>query len=169
MSPRIRVRVRVHHQTEPVAVLLLRHAIAVSRPQWQGDDNDRPLTDAGRRQALALVELLAVYEPSVVMASPAVRCQQTVEPLAASLGLPLACHPDLAEGSTREAVALVRSLDVNAVLCSHGDVIPHVLETLDREDGLAFATQPRWMKASTWVLDRGASEWRASYLPPPPG
>lgn len=151
-----------------MAVLLVRHAIAESRHRWDGSDDQRPLTDAGHRQADALVALLGDIRPSRVLSSPAVRCQQTIAPLALAAGCPVETHPALAEGAGREAVELVRSLsDGTVVVCSHGDVIPQVLETLDREDGLILRAEPRWRKASTWVLERNGTGWVADYVSPP--
>jgi len=37
------------------AVLLVRHGMAGNRSDWKGGDNDRPLDEAGRQQAEALV------------------------------------------------------------------------------------------------------------------
>ena len=53
------------------------------------------------------------------------RCRQSVEPLAAFLGLPIEERPELAEGVSRdEPWALVEELGSTiAVLCSHGDIL----------------------------------------------
>ena len=66
-------------------------------------------------------------------------------------------------------VALVRSLaGRNVALCSHGDVIPRVLEHLVVHDGLDLGHDPRWAKASMWVLeDDGERVVKAFYLEPP--
>ena len=54
-----------------------------------------------------------------------------------------------------------------AVFCSHGDVIPDVLDALLR-DGLKLKDELRWQKASTWVLSwDGDRPTKGSYLPPP--
>ena len=62
----------------------------------------------------------------------------------------------LAEGPSAGALRLVRTLvreDAQAVLCSHGDVIPEVLAALQHEDGLDLGAAPRCQKGSVWVLD----------------
>ena len=153
-----------------MAVLLVRHAVAVARDGWDGDDDGRPLTDRGRRQAAGLVEHLAPYGPVVVRSSPSVRCIDTVAPLAAAAGLDVEPADDLAEGNGRAAAGLVRSL-VHApgavVLCTHGDVIPDVLVALDK-DGARLGDEGRCAKGSTWVLDLdGHGRVRGRYLPPP--
>jgi 8-oxo-dGTP diphosphatase len=67
-------------------VLLIRHASAGDRYEWEGDDRLRPLDERGRRQANQLVELLEQYEITRLLSSPFLRCIQTVEPLAQARG-----------------------------------------------------------------------------------
>lgn len=150
-------------------VLLVRHAVAVGRRHWDGGDDERPLDGRGRRQAEALVGALAGHDIDQILTSPAVRCVETVAPLASARGLHVDTHTDLAEGSTYEAVALVRSLvGTAAALCSHGDVIPRVLEHFVVHDGVDLGHDPHWAKASTWVLeDDGERFVKAFYIPPP--
>jgi 8-oxo-dGTP diphosphatase len=150
-------------------LLLVRHAVALDRHAFDGDDDERPLRKRGRRQAEALVTLLADQEVDRVLTSPSVRCVETVAPLAAARGVALEETADLAEGATHEAVALVRSLfGRNAALCSHGDVIPRVLEHLVVHDGIDLGNDPRCSKASVWVLeDDGERAVKAFYIEPP--
>ncbi len=68
-------------------VLLVRHAVALSRRSWAGKDADRPLDDRGHNQARSLVPLLEATAVVRVLASPAIRCVATVEPLAEHRGL----------------------------------------------------------------------------------
>lgn len=145
-------------------VFLVRHASAGDPHRWSGAGRDRPLDERGRRQALGLVALLAPYLPARVISSPAVRCVQTVAPLAEHLGLGSGTDDALYEGSTRAAVGLVREAGDGVVLCSHGDVIPYVLDTLEREDGWVGSRRRAWEKGSTWVLDRTPQGWTATYL-----
>src|SRR5207244_302489 len=69
-----------------MAVFLVRHAIALGRSDWDGDDIDRPLTKRGERQAVGLVDLLKDHDIRRACSSPAVRCVHTVVPLATKLG-----------------------------------------------------------------------------------
>lgn len=148
-----------------MAVLVVRHAVAVARGDWEGDDDDRPLTDRGRAQALALVAQLAPMSPTDVASSPSLRCVDTVTPLASAAGLEVRPAEALAEGNGEAAADLVRSLlgaPGTAVLCTHGDVVPAVLDALGCEEG------DRCRKGSTWVLgaDPGGGV-HSRYLPPP--
>jgi phosphohistidine phosphatase SixA len=123
-------------------LLLVRHALAGDRATWAGDDRERPLDERGVRQAQALVEALARYPVTTILTSPAVRCVQTVEPLARSRGLPLERRPELGEDQQDEAgAALVRSLaGRDVVVCGHGGLEQTIPEA------------PRWKKGATLVL-----------------
>jgi len=105
-----------------MTLLLIRHASAGDRDDWVGDDLPRPLDARGRGQASRLAELLNDYEIARVLSSPAVRCLQTVEPLARSRGLDIEVHEELGEEQQGEAGAeLVRSLaGEQTALCVHG-------------------------------------------------
>jgi 8-oxo-dGTP diphosphatase len=105
-----------------MTLLLIRHASAGDRDDWVGDDLARPLDARGRGQASRLRELLDDYELARVLSSPAVRCVQTVEPLARSRGLDIEVREELGEEQQGEAGAdLVRALiGEQAALCVHG-------------------------------------------------
>jgi 8-oxo-(d)GTP phosphatase len=150
-------------------LLLARHAVAVARRKWDADDDDRPLTKRGVRQAEALAARLAAYPAGRVLSSPAVRCVDTIRPLATAMGLRVETTDALAEGSTDAALRLVRGLQGRtAVLCSHGDVIPRILEALVVHDGIDLGERPEWPKASTWVVeDDGERFVKAFYVEPP--
>jgi 8-oxo-(d)GTP phosphatase len=115
----------VEAAAEGAVSILVRHASAGDRRDWEGDDRLRPLDAKGRRQAEELVEQLAAHSPRRVVSSPYVRCVATVEPLAAELGLEVELDERLAEGAGRAAVELLREDGV--VACTHGDVIVDVL------------------------------------------
>jgi broad specificity phosphatase PhoE len=139
-----------------VAELLVRHAKAGKRKDWEGDDRLRPLDDRGWRQAEGLVEALLAYPIARLASSGATRCVQTLEPLAEVLGLEIEPRRELEEGATRdETLALMTELGEGAVLCTHGDI----LENLFGEEG---------QKGSTRVveLENGVPVVR-EYLPPP--
>ena len=135
---------------------LVRHAKARSRRDWPGADTDRPLDASGLVTAEMLAERLCGEPISQVLSSPAVRCQQTVAPLAHRLAILIELHEALAEGAAATgAYNLVRQLagvDTNVVLCSHGDVIPTLLDDLAR-DGVQLGQQRGCAKGSIWQLD----------------
>ena len=152
---------------------LVRHAHAGDRAAWTGDDAARPLSEKGWRQARGLVELLP-RQPRLrrVVSSPSLRCVQTVEPLAEAYALRVEEDERLLEGADpRDALALVEAelaRGDGVAACSHGDVIPGVLELLMQRDEVRFEDRLIWQKGSTWVLEGdGGAVVRARYLPPP--
>jgi len=109
-----------------VTSVLLRHAAAGDREHWHGDDLHRPLDARGRREAELLVALLRPFGVRRVVSSPYVRCVQTVEPLAAALGVPLELDDRLAEGEGAAASDLIHEDGV--VSCTHGDVVRELVD-----------------------------------------
>jgi phosphohistidine phosphatase SixA len=106
-----------------MSVVLLRHARAGEREEWQGDDRLRPLDGRGRKQAQKLAAELRALGVRRALSSPSVRCVQTLEPL----GFEVEHDERLAEGTTRaDVLELLDSLE-DAVACTHGDVIEAVL------------------------------------------
>jgi 8-oxo-dGTP diphosphatase len=105
-----------------VALLLIRHASAGDRDLWTGDDRIRPLDERGRKQADGLVELAADYELERILSSPAVRCVQTVEPLANARRLSIEESPALSEElMNTDGLELVHSLlGAPVAVCCHG-------------------------------------------------
>jgi 8-oxo-(d)GTP phosphatase len=147
---------------------LVRHAKAGSRQQWDGDDDLRPLSVKGRRQAGGLAVSFADRPIAGVWSSPALRCVQTVEPLAAEHGLPVRTADWLVEGTPAGIVVdQTLRLDGPAILCSHGDVIPAIVHAA-AADGATLDGPMVWKKGSTWILERDAGfPSHARYEPPP--
>jgi Histidine phosphatase superfamily (branch 1) len=103
-----------------VTSVLLRHAAAGHRFDLEHDDHLRPLDARGERQSADLVDVLRPFGVRRVVSSPYARCVQTVEPLAAALGLQLEQDHRLAEGEGAAATDLVHEDGV--VCCTHGDI-----------------------------------------------
>jgi 8-oxo-dGTP diphosphatase len=108
-----------------VTSVLLRHASAGDRADWDGDDFHRPLDARGRRQAAELAELLRRLGVRRVLSSPYLRCVETIEPLAAALGVPVELNDRLTEGAGPGAGLLLHEDGV--VCCTHGDIVEGVL------------------------------------------
>ena len=151
-----------------MALLLVRHAHALARAEWDGDDLGRQLSVKGHRQAAALVAVLAEFKPARLLSSPYLRCLDTLRPLADHLGSVVEPDGRLAEGSGRAAVDLVRALaNDRVVLCTHGDVIPDVLKALADQDHVDLGVRPQVEKGSVWVLEGDGQRFTtALYLPP---
>ncbi|MCK2213233.1 NUDIX hydrolase [Actinomadura sp. ATCC 31491] len=113
---------------ETVPLVLVRHATAGSRAEWQGDDARRPLDAGGRAQAAVLATALPAYRPELLVSSPSARCVQTLEPYGAEIRL----EPLLSEESQdpQKTPVLVREIAVPAAVCSHGKVLPGLIRAL---------------------------------------
>jgi 8-oxo-dGTP diphosphatase len=149
-------------------ILLVRHAHALPRSNWDKDDRLRPLSSRGRKQSRELVRTLSEYKVTRIVSSPYVRCVNTVAPLAEALGVPVEADEVLAEGSTA-AVQYIKSLaGEDILLCSHGDVILLGLTALDEEYRLGLGPAPRNPKGSTWVLESKRRRFvKATYIKAP--
>ncbi|MEO6502869.1 MAG: NUDIX domain-containing protein [Jatrophihabitantaceae bacterium] len=149
-------------------LLLLRHAKAGKRSEFCGDDRLRPLDKAGRRQTREAMPVLAAFQPRRVLAADLVRCEQSVQPLADRLDLPVLPAPALSDEAydtdPDAGLAQVRELleqPGTTLICSQGETIPRLLEQL----GAPAEPYPA-RKGSLWVLsitDRGVIA--ADYYP----
>ena len=142
-------------------LLVVRHADAGDKGSWTSHDGLRPLSPTGRRQAEGLVVRLEPYPIDRILSSPALRCRQTVQPLAWDRFLDV--EPVAALG-VDAGPAQLRGLFWNralrdAVLCTHGETIGRLFAELVVE-GLPEGPLD-WPKGSTWLLQR--SERRRVY------
>lgn len=165
--------VSANARTPRGAVLIVRHAKAGHRGDWEGPDRLRPLVPRGKDQAEGLVERLMPWRPGRIWSSPYVRCIQTVEPLGAASGHAVEVTDALAEGQSDGALALAldwlaSGRDGGAVLCTHGDVVPLLVRGLAGHAGLALPERVEAAKGSVWVLSAaGSAPAQLRYLPPP--
>lgn len=151
-----------------MSLYLIRHAKAGSMSQWDGLDFSRPLDEAGRLQAKALAPVIAAVDPTRLVSSPFLRCVQTLDDLSALTGLPILADERLAQDSDVAAVIhLLEQAPEGAVFCSHGDMIPPIIRTLETR-GMRFTTTPDWRKASVWVLERDGTTFTMAAAWPPP-
>ena len=101
----------------------------------------------------------------------AVRCVQTVAPLATASGFDVDVRRELTEGArASQVLKLLRAethLDGDLVLCSHGDLIPEALNRLLHE-GTTVVGGRGCAKGSIWSLEtRGRDIVRATYVAEP--
>lgn len=154
--------------SKPDLVYLVRHAKAGERRLWEGEDEARPLSKYGWKQSQAIARRLGSKRASSLYSSPYVRCMQTLEPLAEHLGVDIHSEQRLYEGAPFEPVLdLLAEVPTAAVLCSHGDIIPEVIQALARR-GMEVQTPPDWRKGSIWVLKRKGDRITKGKVWPPP-
>ena len=153
-----------------MSLYIVRHASAGHRYAWDGPDELRPLDDRGRAQADNLSRFLVDRDVTRLLSSDAVRCTQSLGPLAHRTGLVIDEAAELVEGAPGEAAAgLARSLaTTTAVLCSHGDVIPAMIRSLAL-DGMVISGDRGCEKGSIWALETlGGDIVSGTYLGRPP-
>lgn len=140
-------------------VIALRHAKALPRSEWDGPDAARPLTERGRRQAKAIVGPLRAFGVRKLVTSDAVRCVQTVAPLAKALDRKPVKTEKISQDAWEDGTSDLRSVvgrrirsGKPAVLCSHGPVLPGLLA----EIALATGTVHGSYVSSAADLETGA-------------
>ncbi|MCP5029241.1 MAG: histidine phosphatase family protein [Actinomycetia bacterium] len=133
-------------------VYLVRHADAGARLPRDLDPK-RPLNERGARRAQAIAGELPV--PARVASSPALRCRQTVEPLADRHRLPIEEVDVLFEGNDPLATLawLVDQDGDGPLVCSsHGDLIPELIDYLIHQGALNDGGRTSFAKGSVWEL-----------------
>jgi 8-oxo-dGTP diphosphatase len=151
-----------------VTIELVPHLDAGDRTRWVADQDERPLSELGRRQAERLADELTAAPVDALYSSPALRCRQTLEPLARRLGISITVLPELREtfgfgepmdwvsgflapvgpslGGAYAAGLALRALEQmvaacprgRVVACSHGDLIPAAVVFLAGAHGLTL-------------------------------
>jgi 8-oxo-dGTP pyrophosphatase MutT (NUDIX family)/phosphohistidine phosphatase SixA len=126
------------------AIVALRHGKATPPQDWAGPDATRPLLPRGETQSLSVAHGIAAFRPAKLISSTAVRCTTTVAPTARLTGLPVSQTDKISQDaytsrgeSVREVVAKRLEKRVTTVLCSHGPVLPQIIEAVVRATGTA--------------------------------
>jgi 8-oxo-dGTP pyrophosphatase MutT (NUDIX family) len=130
----------LEHAVPVVAtVVVVRHAEAVKRKDWDGKETARPLTSNGEAVAERLADVLAALGANRIISSDAERCVATVAPYAASIDRHIHLWPEISERGFDADPDGLRGLAERVwrpgkvtVVCSHRPVLP----ALSRELGL---------------------------------
>lgn len=140
-------------------LIVLRHAKAVSRDDWEGPDAQRPLAPRGKKQSQAIVGPLLAFGVRRIVSSPAERCIRTVTPLSAALGRRIDQTAFISQDAWEDGASDARAVvgeRVRArrpvVLCSHGPVLPDILSEL----AMATGTLPGSYLGSASALETAA-------------
>ncbi len=149
---------------------LVRHASAGSRDDCDPHDADRSLDDVGLLQAEKLAGWLRHEPVERILTSPYRRCVESVEPLAAALGLRIECSDALGEGTSVDVSwkLLERLASSTTVLCSHGDVVPDLVRRAQGR-GMLVPGKSGCAKGSVWTLQHwdGTTFATGIYTPVP--
>lgn len=119
------------------ALIVLRHGKAVPPVSWDGPDASRPLLHRGLEQAHNIAPALAAWAPVKLISSPAARCLATIEPVAALTGRSVKPVVGLSQDSFEDGDIDVHKTvrkrlhkQQTAIICSHGPVIPEIVNEL---------------------------------------
>lgn len=123
-------------------IVIVRHGKAMSPSQWKGNDRTRPLLPKGIEQAERLAPALAAFAPVKIVSSTAVRCLNTIGPVARRLGLAVRESDGISQdayedGLSRAGKQIAKRLQRRepVVLCSHGPVIPELIQGIVESTG----------------------------------
>jgi phosphohistidine phosphatase SixA len=145
--------------------ILVRHAHAGSKKSWAGPDSDRQLSVRGRQQAAGLARNLSHLQGVRFLSSFALRCHQTVGPLAERFDRLIETSALLAPGADpAELDAFLDDPDLDgAVLCTHGGTLSGLIERWRSRgvtlpgDGTATGRRPfkgksLTQKGAAWIV-----------------
>ncbi|EAP97049.1 hypothetical protein JNB_16229 [Janibacter sp. HTCC2649] len=142
----LRALVRAHTEAslDTWPLIIVRHAKAVPRSDWKGDDRERPLEARGRERADGLIPVLTAYGISRILTSPSVRCLDTISPYAVWFGIVPRAKRGLSEEGHEAApdkaeqhIERVLERGEPTAVCSHGPVMGSLLEALGTRLDLA--------------------------------
>jgi 8-oxo-dGTP diphosphatase len=118
-------------------LILLRHAKALSRDEWEKDDEDRPLDQTGQIQAKNLPQYFIPFMLDQICSSDAMRCAETVLPLSQAIGRPITYVSDLSEyafyKNKSAAYDYIKELiesEGTHLVCSHNPILSKIAEKL---------------------------------------
>ncbi len=105
--------------------ILIRHGIAVERDEWEGTDENRPLTEQGKKRVRQAAAGLAALDckPTHLFTSPFVRAYDTARLLRTVVcpGLKVETREELAVGAKPEQlVSILQTLPSDAVVLCVG-------------------------------------------------
>lgn len=157
-------------------ILFVRHAIAMSREGFHGEnDLNRPLTDVGRKKARrAFRGLLSYYgQPDQILHSAAIRAAETAAILNELSGVSLKEVPALNPGADFDALLTIldeheKAAEYLAIVCHEPDLSEFVSGLIQSHSGQPVYLHLNIKKAAcieVQIHGQGAGEL-VSFLPP---
>jgi 8-oxo-dGTP diphosphatase len=154
--------VKSFYDTQPL--ILLRHAKALARSEWPGDDDDRPLDVLGQNQAAKLPSIYKVFNLKEIHTSDAIRCYDTVTPIASALQMKVEVSGKLSESSFKKdkerAFEYLKELiksNKSALICSHNPILPKLLAKVSKKNELT-PDEEKLQPADAWILHRSGKD-----------
>ena len=119
--------------------IVLRHAKATPRSDWNQEDGKRPLLALGKKQAVSLIPLLSAFPIKRVVTSPYVRCFTTVQPYSIKRNRTIIQRSQLSELGNNQGPQrtekIVRDLiedGLATLLCAHRPSLPNILNVVSQ-------------------------------------
>jgi len=143
----------------------LRHGEA-DWPNWDKPDNERPLTERGRKEMKRVAKFLEClkFAADAILTSPLPRASQTAEIVAKRLGIELKTDPALAHGFNLERLRrLLGKADADCIMVvGHEPAFSEVIKDLT-------GGEVKLSKAGVALLEvnRGCTSGRLLWLFPP--
>jgi 8-oxo-dGTP diphosphatase len=148
------------------ALIMLRHAKALAREEWQGEDDDRPLDILGQQQAKRMHSIYQVYGLQQIHTSDAVRCLDTISQVARIEEL----HPIITSAVSEytwkknkdKALDYAKELikiNEQILLCSHNPVLPRMMEKLTKKIDFDYPDN-KLLPGEAWVLHHDKKDVR---------
>lgn len=143
-------------------LIMLRHAKALARKEWQSGDEDRPLDQMGQLQAKRMLSIYQAYAPTQIHTSDAVRCYDTVIHMTKALGLdPIVTNhlseytfeknKDKALDYAKELAERVITDKKVILLCSHNPILPRMLEKVTKKSKIDLP-ESKLLPGDAWVI-----------------
>jgi len=146
------------------ALIMLRHAKALAREEWQGEDEDRPLDILGQQQAKRMHAIYQVYGLQQIHTSDAVRCLDTISQVARIEELNPIITSAVSEYTWKKnkdkaldyAKELIK-INEQILLCSHNPVLPRMMEKLTKKIDFDYPDN-KLLPGEAWVLHHDKKE-----------
>lgn len=146
-------------------MILLRHAKALARSEWQSGDEDRPLDNLGQLQAKRMHAVYQVFGVSQIHTSDAVRCYDTVIGMTNALKIEPVITSKLSEYTFEknkdksldyalELAETSRTTGATILLCSHNPVLPRMLERITKKSDIDLP-ENKLKPGDAWVAFLG--------------
>jgi len=149
-------------------LIMLRHAKALARSEWQSGDEDRPLDNLGQLQAKRMHSIYQVFGITQIHTSDAVRCYDTVIGMTKSLTIEPVITSKLSEYTfeknkdksleyAKELAESARKTGQTILLCSHNPVLPRALEHISKKSDIDLP-ENKLKPADAWVIFLGRNK-----------
>lgn len=139
-------------------LILLRHAKAIERSDWAGEDTDRPLSSVGERQAKRLLSIMKPYAIEEMHSSSAVRCYETITPIARAFNIDFFFTDSLSEDvyykDQERPIKYAHRLLVNdypVLMCSHNPILPAIISSFVDKYGVEVQ-ETKLQPGDAWVV-----------------